>query len=409
MEKSGGNSVKNSISSNDTFLQNLMRRQPAWFDDVLKNRKEWNVQIIYTKVDRNSNGTPVFERHEFNVDPNRYFYPASTVKFPVVLLALQRLNELRSSGIDKFTTMITERSADWQTAVYNDPTAPDGKPSIAHYIKKILLVSDNDAFNRLYEFLGQYYINEQLHKKGYSGAEILHHLNIFLSEEQNSHTNPVNFLDATNKVLHAQPAQINTTKYSVRNDSIGKGFYRGGQLVNGPMNFSKKNRLSLGDMHEMLIDLIFPKAVRSSGLFNISEADRQFVLKYMSQYPTESIYPDYSNDTANYWPAFGKMLLFGSTREKLPENIRIFSKEGDAYGHLIDHAYVVDLKNKVEFFLSAVIYCNSDGILNDDKYDYEYVGRPFMKHLGELIYEYELHRARKYEPDLSPFVFKYDK
>ena len=92
----------------------------------------------------------------------------------------------------------------------------------------------------------------------------------------------------------------------------------------------------------------------------------------------------------------------------IPNNIRIFNKPGDAYGHLIDAAYIVDFKHKIEFFLSAVIYCNSDGILNDDKYDYDNIGKPFMKNLGELIYDYELKRIYKNRPDLSPFLFTYD-
>ncbi len=56
--------------------------------------------------------------------------------------------------------MITEAEDENQTRVYNDPTTEDGRPTVAHYIKKILLVSDNDAFNRLYEFLGQEYIQQ---------------------------------------------------------------------------------------------------------------------------------------------------------------------------------------------------------------------------------------------------------
>ncbi|HMD00326.1 MAG TPA: serine hydrolase, partial [Ferruginibacter sp.] len=327
----------------------------------------------------------------------------------IVLLALQRINELKSKGIDRNSTMITEKDADWQTSVYNDPTTPDGKPSIAHYIKKILMVSDNDAFNRLYEFMGQQYINDQLQKKGLNSAQILHHLNIFLTEEQNRMTNPIRFLDNNNQTIFLQPGQNNTAKYAPRNDSIGKGFYRGNQLVNGPMNFSKKNRISLPDLHHILMRLIFPEKFKASERFNITEDDRQFVMKYMSQYPTESTYPPYGADTTNYWPAYGKKILFGSAKGPLPENIRIFSKEGDAYGHLLDVTYVVDFKNKIEFFLSAVIYCNSDGILNDDKYDYDTIGIPFMKALGQMIYDYELKRPRKYPPDLSPFVFKYDK
>ena len=92
-----------------------------------------------------------------------------------------------------------------------------------------------------------------------------------------------------------------------------------------------------------------------------------------------------------------------------PRISRIFNKEGDAYGFLTDIAYIVDFKNNVEFMLSATIYCNQDGILNDDKYDYETIGLPFMKNLGRLIYDYELKRERLVKPDLSTFKLVYDK
>ena len=74
-----------------------------------------------------------------------------------------------------------------------------------------------------------------------------------------------------------------------------------------------------------------------------------------------------------------------------------------------DVAYVADFDKQVEFMLSARIYCNSDGVLGDDKYDYENMGFPFMKHLGEVIYQYELQRPRTRKPDLSEFKMTYDK
>ena len=59
--------------------------------------------------------------------------------------------------------------------------------------------------------------------------------------------------------------------------------------------------------------------------------------------------------------------------------------------------------------LTATVYVNSDGILNDDKYDYEETGWPFMKELGQTIYQYELKRQRKYKPDLKKFEIRYEK
>ena len=391
----------------DAFLEDLLKKYPQYFDSILVHRKEWNVQIIYTQIDRGKNNLPKLTNYYFNVNAARYFYPASTVKLPTALLALQKLNELKATGINRNTTMITESAYSGQTAVFNDPLTSDGRPTIASYIKKILLVSDNDAMNRLYEFLGQEYLNDQLHKKGYEEAEIVHRLQIALSEEENRHTNPIKFLDANNNILYQQPLVFNQTKYAVRNDSLGKAFYRGDELVNTPMNFSKKNRISIESLNTILRSLIFPNTVLPKQRFNLTPDDYKFIYQYMSQFPPESTFPPY--DTATYYDAYGKNLLYGAQRGSMPKNIRIFNKEGDAYGHLLDIAYIVDFDKNIEFFLSAEIYCNKDGVMNDDKYDYETIGYPFMKNLGKVIYDYDANRKKAHYPDLSQFKMVYDK
>lgn len=303
--------------------------------------------------------------------------------------------------------MVTENGYSGQASTFNDPQTPDGRPNIESYIKKIFLVSDNDAFNRLYEFLGQKYLNEELHKKAYEDAQIVHRLDIFLSEDENRHTNPVKFLDNNNNVLYNQPLQFNDTRYAERYDSLGKAYYKGGGLINTPMNFSKKNRISLEDLHTILRSVIFPQNVPQEKRFNLTDSDYAFVLHYMSQFPGETIYPFY--DSLNFPDAYVKFLLYGSQKEPLPKNIRIFNKVGDAYGELIDIAYIVDFDNQIEFFLSAAIDCNTDEIINDDVYDYDSLGFPFMKNLGRVIYDYELKRTRLYKPDLSNFKMAYDK
>jgi Beta-lactamase enzyme family len=397
------------IIRKDAFFEDLMGQYPQYFDQILKNRKDWNVQIIYTVVDRASNGNPILTNYSFNLNPAKYFYPASTVKLPISILALQKLNELKIAGLDRNATMITDQAFSGQTPVYNDPSTPDGKPTVTQYIKKSYIVSDNDASNRLYEFLGQDYINEQLQKKGYPNVQILHRLGISLSFDENRHTNPVKFLSPQGTTLYNQNMQTAIRKYPLRTDSIGSAFYREGKLIRQPMDFSLKNRIGLADLHTILINLVFPNSEPRAQGFNLSLEDRNFLLKYMSQLPTETMSPPYSADTAAYWPSYCKFLLLGSQKGAIPKNIRIFNKVGDAYGQLTDVAYIVDFEKKIEFFLSATIYCNKDGILDDDHYDYQSIGFPFMKQLGQVIYNLELKRKRKNIPDLSPFIFDYDK
>ena len=388
------------------ILDSLLKSKPALFGSVMDAKDLLNVQVIYTRIDRDASNVPSFTDYTFNLDDQRYFYPASTVKMPVAFLALERLNEMKVPGVDMHTSMITDSNFSGQKHVFTHATSEDARPTIEQYIREIFLVSDNDAFNRLYEFLGQGYINERIHKKGYSDVEILHRLNIFLSEEENRHTNAVAFYDTAGKVIYQQPEKYNTARYNKRNNTMGNGFFKGATLVNEPFSFSGKNRFYLRDLHRVLRSIIFPESVAEKQRFNLTEEDYLFLYKSMSTYQRESRYPNY--DTADHWDAYVKFLMYGSQKGTLPQSIRIFNKVGDAYGFLTDVAYVVDFENNVEFMLSATILCNKDGIFNDDKYDYDEIGFPFMKNLGQAVYEYERLRKKKYLSDLSRFKFKYD-
>lgn len=382
------------------FIDSLLARYPEQFDSLLRNREKYRISVIYTRINRDAAGQPHFTDYSFNTDSFFYSYPASTVKLPVAVLALEKLQQL--PGVNRESTMITMATVPGQTAVYNDPQSVDGRPTIANYIRKILLVSDNDAFNRLYEFLGQEAINNRLHQMGYDSVQIVHRLEVALSETQNRQTNAVNFYDAASRLIAAQPATRSEMTYQHRQEFIGKGFMRQGRLVEGPFDFSKKNRLPLKDLHAMLKALIFPAAVPPAQRFGLTDDDYAFLYRYMSMKPGESLSPSYPG----YEEGYVKFLLAGGAG-RLPDSVRIFNKVGDAYGFLTDAAYVVDFKNGVEFFLSATIYCNEDGILNDNRYDYESIGQPFMKNLGNAFYQYELSRTRAFPPNLQRFRINY--
>ena len=42
--------------------------------------------------------------------------------------------------------------------------------------------------------------------------------------------------------------------------------------------------------------------------------------------------------------------------------------------------------------LTATILVNKDGIFNDDNYEYDEIGIPFLAELGRQLYNYELSR-----------------
>ena len=386
----------------DPLLQEILFKDP-FVKNILENPATYQAQILYTKIDRTADNTPTYTNYSYHADANFYFYPASMVKMPIAFLALQKIKELNNKGIaiTKDMTMLTIADDPSQTNVYNDPTAQDGRPTIAQYIKKIFLVSDNDAYNRLYEFLGQEYINTTLHKMGYKNTEILHRLSLPLSVALNKKTNIIKFVDTNGTTIYTQAAQENKKKYSKRIDLRGMGYIKAGEVVNEPFDFSAKNKFPLQDMHDILSAVVLPSSVYRKNNFNITPEDVQFLRQYMCMLPRQSNFPNYPSP--EYYDDYVKFNLYGSTKQVIPNNIRIFNKVGDAYGYYTDAAYIVDFNTNTEFLLSITIYANQDQIFNDDVYQMQTIAMPFMKKCGELIYNYETKRPKKIKPILEEY------
>ena len=390
------------------FLKNLIESHRDLFDHILNHPTHNEVQILYTQIDRDEHNVPHFKSYSYRLNPKHYFYPASTVKLPTAIFALEKLNKLKIRGLSKNSTMITDSAFEGQTKVTKDTSAKNGSPSIEQYIKKILLVSDNDAYNRLYEFVGREEINQKLKKYGLNGTRIVGRLAIGDAGESTRHTNPINFYDGS-KLVYQKPALYDPNDYPMQleNMIMGKGYIdRNDKLVMKPFDFSKSNVYPLSDQQAVLKRLLFPEVFPTAERYNLTADDYQLIYHYMSMFPTESKYPSYTRP--DYYPAYCKFLFYGAdSLASIDPDIRIFNKVGDSYGFDIDNAYIVDFKNKVEFMLSAVVQSNDDEIYNDDKYEYKTVCLPFLRDLAQTIYHLELKRERKYKPKLSKFKFRY--
>ncbi len=390
------------------LLEKLMRSRPELFGKILNHPQKNQVQILYTQIDRDRTNIPNFKSFSYNLDDLHYFFPASTVKLPTVIFALEKLNELKIDGLSRTSAMMTGADFTKQTRVDHDSSAANGLPSLEHYIKKILLVSDNDAYNRLYEWIGRAEMNERLRKNGLSTSRILNRYAVKDTEETSRHTNPVSFY-AGNKLLYSQPGQFDPKDYplNLTNTSMGRAYMDSSdRLVKKPFNMANKNAFSLTDQQVVMKKLLFPEVFPENERFHLTKDDYKLIYTYMSKLPNESDFPHY--DPSEYWPLYAKFLFYGADKEAAPQKgMRIFNKYGDSYGFIIDNAYFVDFENDVEFMLSAVVQSNEDGVYNDDRYEYKEVCYPFMKNLGRLIYEYELKREKQHKPDLSKFRMNY--
>lgn len=396
----------NAQEKTDKWLQELISSKASpLLQHVLNNPDSFQYQVIYTEINRDKHNVPHFTNHYLHVDADRYFNPASTVKLPTALIALEKLNDMDKAGINKYSFMFTDSSYSSQTAVTKDTSSENGYPSVAHYIKKIFLVSDNDAYNRLYEFDGQSFLNGKLWKKGYAHTRIVRRF-VTMTEEENRHTNGIKFVVNKDTVYRQFPAYSKIDFDYSKQILVGKAHYnRYDSLINSPFDFTRHNSLPLEDLQHMLQSVMFPGSVPAKQRFNLTKDDLHFLYQYMSEYPSESKKPTY--DTTEYFDSYTKFFLYKSGKQKPPPNIRIFNKPGWSYGYLTDAAYIADFHSKTEFMLSAVIYVNRDGILNDDKYEYTETGYPFFKEIGEIIYHYDKNRKRNYVPDLGKFRMKY--
>lgn len=379
----------------------IINKNQTAFGDIFEHPEHYELQIIYTQINRDKNNVPSFQSYHYQLDSTDYFYPASTVKMPTAFIALEKINQLKIKGLDKFTPMRNGVGSAPQTAANLDASAENLLPSVAHYIKKIFLVSDNDAYNRLYEFVGQEALNNSLRAKGYEDLRLIHRLSASAyNAETNRQTNPVTFYK-NDKVLYHQ-GEVESDGYSslgLQNQIKGKGYANNeGEIINEPFDFRYKNYISLQNLHDIIKTVLFPNAVPEQQRFDLTAADYAFLYEYMAMTPKTSDYPKYDKPDG-----YVKFFMFGGDAPIIPEHIRIFNKVGDAYGYLTDVAYIVDLQNKVEFMVAATIHVNDNRIYNDGVYEYESKGFPFFKTLGNLIYASELKRKREFTPDLSRF------
>ncbi|WP_340063777.1 serine hydrolase [Ascidiimonas aurantiaca] len=353
-------------------LQEVLRSEAPEIKKVINSLSQHEIQILFTQIDRDSQGTPLFTDYEFQVNSDNYFYPASSVKFPIAVLALEKLNREK-----KFTS-------DTRFFIEGDSLETTFKDEVL----KIFAVSDNEAYNRLFEFLGTDYINTNLHEKGLQPVRISHRLSA--PNANDVHTKPIilyendTTITQINSIANREPVSL-----SLRNTRKGKAFYQGDSLVTEPFDFSLKNHLPLRTLHNTLKRVIFPEAFNQNEQFSLNQSDRDFLLNAMHTLPAAAGY-----DPSTYYDSYGKFFIFGDDKENIPDYIKIYNKVGYAYGTLTDCAYIKDSRNNIEFMLSATILVNKDQVFNDNAYEYDDTGIPFLAELGRQLYAMELKRVK---------------
>lgn len=385
--------LTSNLYGQSNLLEKILRNKNPKVQPIISALAKHELQINYTQIKRDSTGRPHFTSYAFQQADSTYFYPASTVKLPVAILALEKLERLQALGIpiDKHTPFQIIDPKDNNVLYATDSTHPSGSLTLGHLIKKIFVVSDNAAYNYLFDFLGKETINKRLSDHGITQKAIRHK---FLLGADNENSWSYVFYSEQKDTLYHQKSSYSAPLPVV--DLVGQykgnAYFANGQKINRPMDFSQKNWMPLSAQLAVVQRLFFPDLFAPEERFAISETNRQFLMEWMSKTPSKSQIPAYvTND--EYYDGYGKFFVLGDTKAPLPETLKIYNKVGYAYGTLTDVAYIVDQSNGIEFLLAATLLVNENMTFNDNTYEFEEKGIPFLAELGRQIYQYEMRRS----------------
>ena len=344
---------------------------------ILKDKDKYEIQILYTEVSKNTLGQTEFTDFQFQLNDQKYFYPASTIKLPITVMTLSKINELRAVGSN-----ISLKSKINISLINNkkEIIVKDSITSFQNLIADVFLVSDNSASNVLIDFIGYNYFNSSMSNLGFENTYLNHKFN------------PDPFVDSSwiitnidNDTISSNENKITVSASSdISNLKKGNKRFINGEIINEPLDFISKNRSSLTDMHNIIKNLIYPEVTLSK--FNLNVEDYDFLRYWMSRFTFEDLGAKYIGDD-KFFNSYNKFFIHGTDTILNNTDIRVYNKIGQAYGTSNDSAYIKNYKEDVEFFLTATIYTNENKIINDNIYEYGETAIPFLSKLSKAIYK----------------------
>jgi hypothetical protein len=393
------------VDSTGNLIRELMAAEPDSFARYLSHADQYGIQVIYTRIDRDSENVPTFRQFSWRADRQRYFNPASLVKLPVALVAIERVRRLNIPGLTGDTPMIVRRGPGCETRHrLGEPAVP-----LSLHIRRMLLVSDNVAYSRVFEIVGQDDLNGRLRELGYDDPVICRRF-CRGSWRQNRTANPVAFIARDGGIVHTLPARVSIHEWinplALVDDggasAGGKGGPSHGAAGNGHSNY-----LPLQSINDMLKAVMFPQSRPRAARFDLTEAELGFIRRQLALYPRESGLPEYMNGK-EYYDNHKKYFIYGDLpkdRSVITDDaVRIFNIVGRYDGYLADVAYIVDFEKGVEFLLAAVIDTNRNQDRRDGRDEYATEGLPFLARLGRAVYRHECARVREHPPDFGTLL-----
>ena len=366
------------LSCNSNPIELVLKSDP-YLKEIIKDKEDYEIQVMLTKINHN-NMKIDFQNYQYQHDENQYFYPASTIKLPIVVLTLKKINELRSKGSD-----ITLKSKIILNNVdnYSNFKLQDSITSFQNLIADIFLVSDNSASNILIDFIGYNYFNDEMQNAGFDRTYLNHKFN---PDPYVNSTWQISDLD--NNMISSINDNQKIIKADDKTNGLDKGEsrYFNGEILDESLNFSEKNRFSITDMHNLIKYIFYPEIFDMANTFNLNVEDYDFIRYWMSRFTYEDIGEKFIGDE-KFFETYNKFFIHGDEQSVSNEQIRVYNKIGQAYGTSIDNGLIKNYQNNVEFILTSTIYTNKNKVINDNLYEYDDIAEPFLAKLSRAIYK----------------------
>ena len=379
--------------ANDSLLYQILKGKDPLLDEVLNNQSRYEFQLIYTKVNRSS-GKTILEERSLNKD-KYHFYPASLIKFPLAIVALEYFYSLRQYGVEANSILrLNTCSCDKGTNSY---VSKSKKPTPEQLIREMMIMSNNDAYNFYFDLVGIDRCNKRMKEMGLNGIIMKRRFTSGCSDEDNRKSGGVQIFNSKDSLIFKTPCESSVSNFMPDSSlpiTAGRSHFDKGKRIYKPYDYSKSNYVRLADAHELMIRMFFPEIIKDSAAqFRFDRTYKNLFIKALGDFPRELLnaQQDYSKIPDHYY----KFFMDPASMNTKTGTFRIYNKVGLASGFLSDVSYFEDKENNISFFLSGVIFAKKDGIINGGSNNYYDLGMPVLRKIGSLIYKHELEEKKK--------------
>jgi hypothetical protein len=315
-----------------------------------------------------------------------YLYPASAIKIVPAIAVLSHWSE-GGAGTPPLDAplLFSDRQAD--DAFGHTLRVGGYRPqSLADHLEAMLVESSNGSFNALYELAGPVAQNEPFHRGGFPSIRVIHRLSGYnLPKELALYLPSVAWMRGGERVVwrpERSVASLPASSIRLPREEIGVGYLEAnsGLRVEAPMSFAMKNGVTLADLQRLLVALFHElPETDTARLPALSTASASLMLSLMRGPLADKDGVSAESREARFKPMLPGLLALGIERSQIDYT----NKAGRAYGFHLDNARI-RIGDRVAYVTVGML-ANSDGVFNDDRYDYDALSFPALRAVGAMV------------------------